>query len=260
MWTIKAQSGSGWSRRDFLRVGALGVAGGITQADVLRLQAQSGAASSHKAVIMIYLAGGPSHIDMYDMKPDAPVEIRGEFNPTATIVPGMQICELMPQQAQIADKFAIVRGLKMVDRHSPVEVLTGFTDNVRGDQPDFGCFVNRLRGAGSMPPYVNYISGGAGNPGYLGPAYRAFTGGELQNLRVPDLTLDRLGDRRAMLRSFDQGHRDIDRNGEIAGLDAYQTQALQLISSGRARDAFDISREPASIRARYGPFQGFLLA
>src|SRR6187401_1396589 len=117
------------SRRDLLRVGTLGMTGGLlTQADVFRLQARSEATPTQKAVIMIYLPGGPPHIDMYDMKPNAPVEIRGEFNPIATNVPGMEICELMPQQARIADKFSIVRGLKFQsdNGHGPIELLTGF--------------------------------------------------------------------------------------------------------------------------------------
>lgn len=154
------------SRRDLLRVGALGMTGGLlTQADVFRLQAQSAATRSHKAVIMIYLPGGPPHIDMYDMKPDAPVEIRGEFRPTATNVPGMQICELMPQQARIADKFSIVRGLKFEPNnlHGPVELLTGFDLNGRG-KPAFGAFVNRLRGAGRMPANVSLAGAQAGEP------------------------------------------------------------------------------------------------
>src|ERR1041384_5520213 len=98
----KAANGS--SRRDFLRVGVLGLAGRLTQAALFRLQAQATTKPAHKAVIMIDLAGGPSHIDMYDMKPNAPVEIRGEFNPIRSNVPGFDICEYLPLQAQIDDK------------------------------------------------------------------------------------------------------------------------------------------------------------
>src|SRR5262245_52759198 len=100
----------GVSRRDFLRIGALGL-GGLTLADLLRLKAQGAVRSqaSHKAVIMVYLPGGPSHIDMYDLKPNAPAEYRGEFSPIRTNVPGVDVCELMPRHATLADKFSIVR-------------------------------------------------------------------------------------------------------------------------------------------------------
>src|SRR5262245_37620817 len=113
------------SRRDCLRLGGLAV-GGLTLADVLRQRANAQPAESRsKSVIMVYLPGGPSHLDMYDMKPDAPVEYRGEFSPIRTNVPGMQICELMPRQAALADKFAIVRGLVTHGNHDPTELLTG---------------------------------------------------------------------------------------------------------------------------------------
>src|SRR5262249_48587356 len=114
----------GLSRRDFLRVGTLGL-GGLTLADLLRLKAQGKAASSHKAVIMVYLPGGPSPIDMYDLKPDAPAEYRGEFKPIQTNIPGVEVSELFPLQAKIADQFAIIRGLKTQGNHDPTELLTG---------------------------------------------------------------------------------------------------------------------------------------
>src|SRR5208283_4255639 len=116
----------GISRRDFFKVGALGL-GGLTLADLFRLRAngQASREAAHKAVIMVYLPGGPSHIDMYDMKPDAPAEVRGEFKPIQTNVPGMSICELMPLQAKVADQFAIVRGLQTQGNHDPTELLTG---------------------------------------------------------------------------------------------------------------------------------------
>src|SRR5262249_12432014 len=112
----------GLSRRDFLRIGALGL-GGLTLADLLRLRAEGNvrADSAHNAGIMVYLPGGRSHIDMYDLKPDAPAEYRGEFRPIRTNVPGIDICELMPQQAKIADRFAILRGLKTQGNHDPTE-------------------------------------------------------------------------------------------------------------------------------------------
>jgi Protein of unknown function (DUF1501) len=262
----KHLTGDGLSRRDILRVGTLGVAG-LTLADLLRLRAHGQEKrSAGKAVIMIYLAGGPSHIDLYDMKPDAPVEIRGEFRPIRTNVPGIDICEHMPRQATLADKFAIVRGVRIGDRHSPSAVMKGYF-TPRADKPAFGCLVSRLRGRtpGPMPPYVSLISGGSDeNPGDLGPAYRPFGSGGgagLENLRpARGVTAGQLADRRVLLRAFDTVSRTVDARGELAGLDAFQRQALEMITSSRARDAFDISKESAAVRARYGSFTAFLQA
>src|SRR5262245_3532182 len=116
----------GISRRGFLQAGALAV-GGLTLADILRVRATSPTQKQGKAIIMVYLNGGPSHMDMYDLKPDAPVEYRGEFKPTRTNVPGMDICELMPMQAKIADRFAIIRNMKFKQEgHTAPELYTGF--------------------------------------------------------------------------------------------------------------------------------------
>src|SRR5437868_1466907 len=129
MLTIWENKGSsccdGLSRRNFLRAGMLGLAG-LSLGDVLRLRAQQpDVGVSRKSVIMIYLPGGPAHQDSYDMKPDAPVEVRGEFRPTRTNVPGMEICDLMPRQAQMADQFSIVRGIRFAnDSHIADEVVT----------------------------------------------------------------------------------------------------------------------------------------
>src|SRR5947209_3872880 len=142
----------GLNRRSFLKIGAFGA--GLALSDILRLRAQAsgGAAatqgSSAKAAIMIYLPGGPSHMDMYDMKPDAPVEYRGEFRPIATNVPGVQICEHMPLQARMFDKLAVVRSLVSVGEHSDSEVMTGYSENVNRivHHPSFGSVASRLRG------------------------------------------------------------------------------------------------------------------
>src|SRR5438067_2356088 len=136
----------GVSRRDFLTIGSLGV-GGLALPQLLRLQAQGAVKPKEtpKAVIWIYMFGGPSHIDMYDLKPDAPVEIRGEFKPIQTNVPGVDICELMPLQAKIADKLAIVRGVQTFNSHEPDTILTGFPPP-RGARPSIGAVVSRIRG------------------------------------------------------------------------------------------------------------------
>src|SRR6516165_12085924 len=176
----------GVSRRDFLKIGGLGLGGcgGLTLPNLLRLQAQGAVNPKEgpKSVIFIYMFGGPSHIDMYDLKPDAPVEIRGEFKPTRTNVPGLDICELMPLQAKIADKLAIVRGIQTFNSHDPDTVLTGFMPP-RGARPSIGCVVSRVRGAGNgMPTYVSLSGGGAASDrvgtGYLGTAHRAFNARE----------------------------------------------------------------------------------
>jgi hypothetical protein len=239
----------GISRRHFLKVGALGF-GGLTLANLQMLKAQ-GAVNpklAHKAVISIYLEGGPSHVDMYDMKPNAPAEFRGEFQPIRTNVPGVDICQLMPEQAKIADKLAIVRGLKTVEGHRPETLMRGVNDKER---PVFGSFVNRLRrGAGTtMPTYVSR-GGDPGDPAYLGTAHRPVSPyGLLANLRSQ--SPDRLAHRTALLKRFDTLRRDLDTRGEVAGMDAFTSQALDMISSSKTREAFDINREPEKVRAKY---------
>src|SRR5438270_11185134 len=140
----------GISRRNFLKIGAFGA--GLTLAEMLRAKAMaaktSGKAASNNAAIMIYLPGGPSHMDMYDLKPDAPKEFRGEFNPINTNVAGVQICEHMPLQAKMWDKLACVRSIVSVDEHSDSLVMTGYSDNVNrtANHPSLGSVISKLRG------------------------------------------------------------------------------------------------------------------
>jgi hypothetical protein len=253
---------SGIDRRRFLRAGALSV-GGLTFADLLRAETPH---SRGKAVIMVYLNGGPSHMDMYDMKPDAPVEYRGEFKPIATSVPGMQICELMPMQAKIADRFAIIRNMKFQQQgHTAPELYSGF---LNGKRPAFGSIISKLRhDAGiktPLPPNV-YIGDAnhVGHPTYLGKAHEAYIPGEkAANLGRPrDISVERVSDRRGLLRSFDTIRRDIDdKRGSLAGMDAFTAQALEMITSNKARDAFDVSLEPEKVRAKYGKGTEYLMA
>ena len=253
----------GLSRREFLRVGGLGI-GGLTLADILRLRASAAAAGqpmprSGKAIIMVYLNGGPSHMDMYDLKPDAPVEYRGEFRPIRTNVPGMDICELMPLQARIADKFAIIRNMRFQQMgHTSPELYTGFLNSNR---PSIGSVVGKLRrDAGvidSMPPYIalgdaNHV----GHPGFLGKAHEPYVP---ENTRVDTLSLcrevspGRLADRRSLMQSFDGMRTDLDdARGMVPAFDAFTAQALEMVTTNRARDAFDVSKEPASVREKYG--------
>jgi hypothetical protein len=256
----------GLRRRNFLKVGSLGL-GGLSLAELLKLRASGGARprASAKAVIYVYLWGGPSHIDTYDMKPNAPVEIRGEFRPIRTNVPGFDICEYLPLQARIADKMSLIRNLRFNPNfHDPVELFSGFkkpTEAGFAMRPDFGSVVSKLHsGAGprQLPPYIA-LDKTAGfefrnGPAYLGLAHRAFVPGDrLESLALPRaVTLERLEDREHLRRSFDQINRDIDATGVFDGLDAFNAQALEMVTSARTRDAFDISREPEAIRAAYG--------
>src|SRR5436305_13822756 len=157
----------GLSRRNFLKIGAFGA--GLTLAEMLRARAlaakATGKPASNKAAIMIYLPGGPSHMDMYDLKPDAPKEFRGEFNPIATNVPGVQICEHMPLQARMWDKLAVVRSLISVEEHSDSLVMTGYSEQVNrtAQHPCFGSVVSKLRSgsANDVPPFVSLRGGGS---------------------------------------------------------------------------------------------------
>jgi hypothetical protein len=257
------------SRRAFLRVGALGL-GGLTLAELLRLEAQAGSGTSGKSIIMVYLPGGPSHIDMYDMKPDAPAEIRGEFKSIRTNVAGMDVCELLSRQAQIADKYSILRGIHTNGSHEAHELTTGFASRAR--RPAFGSVVSRLKPSDGQgpPPYVSLVEESnlpfGEDPSYLGPAHRPFSirGPGMENLTLArGLTLQSLGDRTDLLRRFDAMRRDLDTRRELAGMDAFTNRALEMITSPRARAAFRLDQEPVMVRGRYGmnpASQQFLLA
>jgi hypothetical protein len=258
----------GVSRRDFLRVGALAL-GGLTLADVLRSRAQASGSSAHKAVIMVYLPGGPSHIDMYDLKPDAPPEYRGDFRPICTNVSGLDVCELFPQHAKIADKFAVVRGLRTRGNHDPTELLTGIPAAASGAigsirRPCFGSVISKLRGNdGPVPPYVSVSDhrllrsyDDPEEPAYLGPAHRPFSAvGEISKdlTLTPDVSVERLESRQALLRQFDTLHREMDTSTRsLEGMDSYQRRALEMIASPRVRDALDLNRESDRLRGCYG--------
>jgi hypothetical protein len=261
----------GASRRDFLQIGAFGA--GLTLADMLRGSAAHAAAKkqpsrSRKAAIMIYLPGGPSHMDMYDLKPDAPVEFRGEFKAIDTNVPGVQICEHMPLQAKMWDKLACVRSVVSVDEHSDSLVMTGYPDRINriADHPSFGSVVSKLRGeeAGAVPPFVSLRGMSRGTePGYLGIAHRPFTpGGQGNaNLRLANgVTLDRLEDRKGLLGAFDDTRREIDATGSMTGMDAYTEKAIEMVTAGVVRDALDLKKEDPKVVERYKGVESFLTA
>jgi hypothetical protein len=262
----RARLCDGITRREAIRVGALAF-GGLTLADVLRLQAGSPTpAARGKSVIMIWLRGGASHIDSYDMKPDAPAEIRGEFKPISTNVPGIQICEHLPKSAKMMDKFTILRGIQSVDigDHTPHFIFTGFPD--RGKRPVFGSVVSHLQPqASGMPRYVSLMYEPPGlydneGPTYTGPSNRPFAPREegLANLSlVKGISQDRLRERTALLSTFDTLNRAVDAG--VGGGDPFRQKALEMIASPKVREAFNLSKEGQANRDRYGKYSENLL-
>jgi len=262
----------GVSRRDFLQIGAFGA--GLSLADMLRLQSASAAnakkqpSRSNKAAIMIYLPGGPSHMDMYDLKPDAPKEYRGEFNPIKTNVPGVQICEHFPLQAKMWDKLACIRSIVSVGEHSDSLVMTGYSEQVNrtANHPCVGSVISRLRSEtnGAVPPFVSLRGMSRGSePGYLGIAHRPFTpsGPGNANLKLANgVTVDRLDDRKGLLASFDDTRRDIDASGTMIGMDSYTEKAIEMVTAGVVRNALDIKKEDRATLDRYKGVEQFLTA
>lgn len=258
----------GLSRRNFLRIGGLAL-GGITLPDLLRAEALSGLQSAkraHKAVIMIFLPGGPPHQDMWDLKPDAPSEIRGEFRPIATNVPGIQICEHFPRLAKRADKVAILRSMVGCDGdHYSFQCFTGRTKRnmPQGGWPSMGSVLSRLEGpvdpavppfVGLSPPMGHTPWADPGPPGFLGVAHAPFKpqGDGRADMVLNGITLERLGDRRALLASFDRFRREADQNGLMAGMDSFHDQAFGVLTSSRLVEALDLEREDVRVRDQYG--------
>jgi hypothetical protein len=261
----------GISRRDFLQIGAFGA--GLTLADILQARTHAAANAtqplrSQKAAIMIYLPGGPSHLDMYDLKPEAPAEFRGEFKPIKTNVSGVEICEHFPLQAKMWDKLACIRSIVSVDEHSDSLVMTGYPDRVNrtADHPSFGSVVSKLRSStnGAVPPFVSLRGMSRGTePGYLGIAHRPFTPGGPgnANLRLANgVNPDRLTERKELLDAFDDTRRELDVSGTMAGMDAYTVKALEMVTAGVVRQALDINKEDPKTLERYKGVEQFLTA
>ncbi len=254
----KKQYCDGVSRRSFLKIGALGI-GGMSLAGLYQAEAQAAVGSSHKAIINIHLGGGPSHQDMFDLKPDAPREFRGEFNPVSTNVPGLQICEHFPMLAQMADKFAVIRSLVgMHEDHSDFHTQTGWGRNdLRnvGGRPSIGSVVAKLQGPNpnGSPPYIAY---NGDYEGYLGPSYKAYRpqGGDLR--LVGGVTEERLGSRTSLLTSLDKIRRDVDSSGKMNALDSFTQRAVGVVTSGKVADALDLEKEDVKVRERYGRDEG----
>jgi hypothetical protein len=225
--------------------------------------------SLRKAAILIYLPGGPSHLDTYDLKPAAPVEYRGEFSARKTDVPGIQVCELFPRQAALMSKLAVIRSVTgAVDEHSDAQVMSGWTEMQNRDvgRPSLGAVVSKLRDSSvpGLPPFVSLRGLTKGlEPGSLGVAHRAFrpSGPGMANLKLPSaVTLERLEDRKALLAGFDRLQGSLEATGAARGLDALTARAFDVITSGAVRKALDFNQEDPRIRDRYGKATPFLTA
>ncbi len=244
-------------RREFLRVGGLGAAG-VTLSALLRNEANA-TERRPKSVIYVVLDGGPSHIDMWDPKPDAPAEVRGPFKPIATKLPGVRFTELLPMHAEMADRIAVLRGIQSVENdHFLSEVYSGLP-RTAGKRPCFGSVVSKLAGGNALiPPYVSLNRPTTDQfefekPYYAGSHHAPFRpfGSAVDDL-TPVKALDAFEDRKTLLKSFDTLRRDIDRLDSIRALDQYQSKALEIITSPKVREAFDLSKEPPKNIARYG--------
>ena len=258
----------GLTRRNFLQIGGLAL-GGITLPQLLQAEATSGLTSSrrsHKAVIMIFLPGGPPHQDMWDLKPDAPREIRGEFKPISTNVSGIEICEHFPRLAQMAHRVAFIRSIVGADGdHYSHQCFTGRTrrNMPAGGWPAMGAVLSKLEGAvdpavptfvGLSPPMGHTPWADAGPPGFLGIAHAPFkpAGDGKGDMVLQGISLDRLNDRRTLLAGFDRFRRDVDSSGLMSGMDSFHQQAYGVLTSSRLIEALDLEREDVRIRDQYG--------
>jgi hypothetical protein len=279
-----ARNCQGISRRTALKAGFLGLMG-LSLSDLLRLRAEGSTTKKDNAVILLWLDGGPSHMETYDPKPDAPAEYRGPYGAIRTNVPGMLISETLPLHAKHADKMVFIRSLHhdtgdhFAGAHWMLTGRFGSTAvNLPQKYPSVGSYTARVRGANKtgLPAYVGlpaaqsvYLFPGYQGAAYLGPAYNPFDVdrvnkylGATYNIKIgrpkclenfiqarPEQTQSRLN----LLASFDKVRRDIDRSGTMDTLDKYQQQAIEMILGGKAREAFDIEKENPRLADRYGP-------
>ena len=259
----------GMSRRGFLRVGGLSL-GGATLPQILSAENPLDPSKSrlgHKAVIMIFLAGGPPHQDMWDIKRDAPTNIRGEFNAMKTNVPGIEICELFPKIAAMADKFAFIRSIVGAQGgHDAQQCLTGRSPRnaPAGGWPSIGSVMSSVQGPAStaVPPFVGLSPkcghdqwGDPGQAGFCGPSHSAFTpnrGGGASDVELKGISLERLGDRQGLLKSVDCFRRDVDASGVMGSLDNFNKQAYGVLTSSKLAEAFDLSKEDPKLVEKYG--------
>ena len=260
------------TRRDSLRAGFLGL-GGLTLAELLRFRASAAtngiAENKDTAVILLFVHGGPSHLETYDMKPNAPTDIRGPFSPIPTNVPGLDVCELLPRHAQIADKYTIIRSVSH-DQANHFEgharFLSGYgqmkTGTSESHYPMVGPVVNRVlenkhRG---MPAAVAINGVCVNGPDYSPGIAQGYWSSQYRlpicnfSLRDASLTVDsrKLDDRLSLQRSFDSLRRGLDQGGSMDALDAFNRRAIDILTTGKAQKAFDISQEDPKLRDKYG--------
>ncbi len=248
----------GISRRSFLQLGSLAV-GGLALPQLLQAEQKKG--RSHRSVIMVYLSGGLAHQDTVDLKPSAPSEVRGEFKPIATSVPGVQIGELLPRLAKSMNRLAIIRSLVgQIDEHSSFQSTTGFPMNVtrREGKPHFGSVVARVQGPTDpvIPPFVDlfptmqhkpYNAPTAGHLGRVAAPVK-LDGSDLAAMKLQGINAGELADRRSLLSRIDRLKRDADQ----AGMDAHYRRAFDVLTSSKLVEALDVGREPERVRDRYG--------
>ncbi len=267
LWASRRKSTcDGSTRRDFLKIGTLGMTG-LALPDLLRARAaasQAGSSTRNTSVVWLWLGGGPTHVETFDPKMTAPVEFRSAVGAVQTNVPGIELGGVFPRMARVADKMAFVRSFAHNNSgHGGGThwVMTGYdfppADNGQPqNKPGLGSIMTRYRGANNpssgLPNYVR-LGGILGDgPSWLGSAYAPFdTAGDARNNMNLQVTLERLGERRNLLRGFDTLNRNIDRSGLMQGLDSFETQAFDLLVS-RAREVFDVTREEPRTRDLYG--------
>ncbi|HTI50918.1 MAG TPA: DUF1501 domain-containing protein [Planctomycetaceae bacterium] len=275
------------NRRGMLKAGLAGIAG-LNLPQLLQTRASAAESGrpmkSNKSVILLWMAGGPSHIDTWDPKPERPYQNRGPFGVTATKLPGVLFCEHLPKMAARLDRFTVIRSVDA--RNSNHEPNTVFqTANLEAEPrtnpeaekyPAIASLVAKFRGANhpAMPPYVTFMKSRShlAFGGYLGKQYDPFQGNQAARLpvydpigkdtgkttgadlfRLPvDLNASRIHSRRALMEDFDRLRSDLDQSGTMEALGSYRRQAVEMVIGQRAQNAFDIEQEPAAVRARYG--------
>lgn len=269
------QQFTGINRRAFVRAGLLGTLG-LSLADLCQANTPTANQKRLNSVIILWMRGGPSHIDMWDPKPNAPAEIRGEFGPLSTNVPGVQLTNLLPRSAKMMNKWAILRSLHHHDAgHSAGDQIcfTGYDSGPQPDEnihPSCGSIVSKQLGhtVPDLPAYVMIPRNVPGTgPAYLGVAHKAFeTQADPANLgsfKVPNfalpagVTFDQVGDRKGLLKNFDALRKEVDNSGQFDAMDSHQRKAWDILTSSKARDAFDLDREPIAVRERYGLLPGY---
>ena len=260
-------------RRSFLEAGSL-APGGLSLGDLLKTRAKAkdaGRTPKETSVILVWLQGGPSHMETYDMKPDAPAEYRGECSPISTVVPGLDVCEHLPLHAKVADRFNLIRSIshgfanhaggagRFLSGYDPQRPL-----DPKMQYPCLGPVVSKMLKGKRDPAMPRYVASAAnvygGGSAISGSAYLPFVVAgdpnqpkfKVNNLSLAASVKDRLDDRRALLGAIDSLKHQIDRSGVMESIDKYNQEAVDLLTSGRAVEAFDLSKESSATRDKYG--------